>query len=346
MSRRSRKEFPGASPYKDRHGRRRWRFRANGLSRELGRDYGSPEFVRRYEAAQRDAEAGVRGMGAIRTRPRSFDDLIARYYRSSEYLVLADSSKATYRNMLERFREQYGALRADTVQRRHIKEILDRKIDTPEAANNLRDRLNALMNLAIDLEWRKDNPMLNVKAFPSSSRGFHTWTEVEIERFYSVHEFGTTAYKAMTLMLNTGAAPCDVVKLGPDNIQDGRIQYRRQKTARQSGILVDLPIHPQLQRVLDDLPGDARTFLQTYQGRQRSPRGLGNQMRQWCDAARLPECTAHGLRKAICRRLSEAGATPHEIMAVSGHVTLGEIVRYTKEASRRRLAEDALGKLR
>jgi len=56
MSRRSRGVFPGASAYSDRHGRKRWRFRKKGFSAELGSDYGSPEFIQRYE----DAVAGIR----------------------------------------------------------------------------------------------------------------------------------------------------------------------------------------------------------------------------------------------------------------------------------------------
>jgi hypothetical protein len=46
------------------------------------------------------------------------------------------------------------------------------------------------------------------------------------------------------------------------------------------------------------------------------------------------------------RRLAEAGATAHELMAVSGHKTLTEVQRYTKDADRRRLADAAMAKLR
>ena len=51
-----RRQFPGATPYTDRHGRRRWRYRAKGFSAELGTDYGSDDFVARYEAAQARAD--------------------------------------------------------------------------------------------------------------------------------------------------------------------------------------------------------------------------------------------------------------------------------------------------
>ena len=37
--------------------------------------------------------------------------------------------------------------------------------------------------------------------------------------------------------------------------------------------------------------------------------GLGNRMREWCDEAGLPQCAAHGLRKAIARRMVAVEAT-------------------------------------
>ena len=46
-----RKKFPGATPYFDRHGKRWWRYRKGGRLVELGTEYGSDDFVERYEAA-------------------------------------------------------------------------------------------------------------------------------------------------------------------------------------------------------------------------------------------------------------------------------------------------------
>jgi integrase len=52
--------------------------------------------------------------------------------------------------------------------------------------------------------------------------------------------------------------------------------------------------------------------------------------------------SAHGLRKAWCRRAAEVGCTPHQIAAISGHATLKEVARYTKDADQRRMAIDAM----
>src|SRR5256885_1658932 len=43
-----------------------------------------------------------------------------------------------------------------------------------------------------------------------------------------------------------------------------------------------------------------------------------------------------------CRRLAEAGCTVHEIQAISGHVSLKEIERYTKGVEQKRLANAAM----
>ena len=62
-------------------------------------------------------------------------------------------------------------------------------------------------------------------------------------------------------------------------------------------------------------------------------------------AAGLNGLSAHGLRKAMCVRLANAGCSPHQIMAISGHLTLSEVTRYTIEVDRARLAQEATDRL-
>jgi integrase/recombinase XerD len=89
-----------------------------------------------------------------------------------------------------------------------------------------------------------------------------------------------------------------------------------------------------------------RTFLITQYGRPFTANGFGNKFKDWCRQAGLPQCSSHGLRKASAAALAEAGATPHEIMAITGHQTLNEVERYTKAARRTKLADEAMAKLR
>jgi ribosomal protein L14E/L6E/L27E len=46
------------------------------------------------------------------------------------------------------------------------------------------------------------------------------------------------------------------------------------------------------------------------------------------------------------RRLAEDSATTHELMAISGHKTLSEVERYTADADRLKLADQAMAKKR
>lgn len=336
-------KFPGASPYTDRHGRRRWRFRKGGFSAELGTTYGSDEFIQRYEAALEGHR--TRGIvGAGRVIPGSVNALVASWYRSPDFLGLADSTKRVYRGVIETFREKHGNKPVRMMQRRHVQNILAEKAETPAAANNLRKRLIQLLDHAVALDWRADNPARATKPYRVESEGFHSWDEGEIARFFEVHKPGTLAHRAVTLMLYTGAARVDAVKLGPMNIKGDRIEYRRQKTKRGGGVMVSIPIHDDLRDVLVELPDD-RPFLATRQGKARAAESLGNAMRRWCDEAGLRSCSAHGLRKACARRLAEAGATAHEIGAVTGHKTLSLVQLYTEAAGREGMADSAFDKL-
>jgi integrase len=121
---------------------------------------------------------------------------------------------------------------------------------------------------------------------------------------------------------------------------DGPALYVKQ---RKTGVELLIPIHPELGAVLDATPSEHLTFLVTATGKPYGDNHFSESFREWCDAAGLPKrCSAHGLRKAACRRDAEAGCSANEIMAHSGHGTMKELVRYTKAADQARLARNAM----
>jgi hypothetical protein len=79
--------------------------------------------------------------------------------------------------------------------------------------------------------------------------------------------------------------------------------------------------------------------------RSWSSASFGNLLRRWCNDAGLPQCSAHGLRKAACRRLAEVGCSAPEIAAISGHKSLKEVQRYIEEADQVRLAQAAIRRI-
>jgi integrase len=86
------------------------------------------------------------------------------------------------------------------------------------------------------------------------------------------------------------------------------------------------------------------TFL-TDNGEPFNDSSFGRWFRAACDTAGLQGFTAHGLRKAACTRLADAGCTTHEIQAWSGHKSLSEIERYVAKANQAKLAVSGAAKL-
>ena len=160
------------------------------------------------------------------------------------------------------------------------------------------------------------------------------WTDNEIARYRQHHQTGTKARRALELALGTGARRSDLVRLGRENISRGYLSYISEKT----GIEVCIPILPVVQAELDRMPETQTLFLETAHGKPHGVNGFGAWFRDRCREAGLDDrCSLHGLRKVCARRLAEAGATPHEIAAVTGHTTLKEVERYTRKTNRGRI---------
>jgi integrase len=330
------------SEFADRHGKIRVRFRRKGQEPYYFKAKSwTSEFMAEYQACLDRAAAPALTIGAARSKPGTVSALIAAYYASPEFLGLSETSRATYRGIIERFRAEHGDKRVVTIERQHVKAIIGKKASTPAAANNLLDRLKGLMAFAVDIGMRKDNPTAGLRGFKLKSDGFHTWTEAEIAAFEKRHPVGTKARLAMALMLYTGQRRSDAVTMGRQHVSNGRISVRQQKTAAR----LQVPLHPELVAILDATPATNLTFLVTEYGKPFTAAGFGNWFRDRCDEAGLPQCSAHGLRKAASRRLAEAGCSNQQIKAITGHKTDKEVARYTADADQVRLADQAIGAL-
>jgi integrase len=220
--------------------------------------------------------------------------------------------------------------------------LIQARADRPGSANGLRKALRAMMQHAVDVGWREDDPTRDVKKLKSKNEdGFHSWTEAEIAQFERRHPIGSKPRLALALLLYTGQRRGDVVSMGRQHVSNNAIHVVQQKT----GMALDIPIHGKLAAIIADTPNSNLTFLVTEYGKPFSAAGFGNWFREQCNAAGLRHCSAHGLRKAAARRLAEAECSVHEIAAITGHASLKEVERYTKAADRTRLAVAAMRKM-
>ena len=92
----------------------------------------------------------------------------------------------------------------------------------------------------------------------------------------------------------------------------------------------------------DASPCGDLTFLVNEFGRPFTDAGFGNKFRDWCDQANLPQCSAHGLRKAGATIAANNGATARQLMAIFGWDTIKQAEHYTRKADQKQLAEAAM----
>ncbi|HET9355277.1 MAG TPA: tyrosine-type recombinase/integrase, partial [Sphingomicrobium sp.] len=162
-------------------------------------------------------------------------------------------------------------------------------------------------------------------------------TEDEIAIFERRHHVGSKARLAFDLMLWTGQRGGDARVMGPQHVRDKRLVVKQEKT----GAIVSLPILAPLAESIIAANSSALVFLLSEHGKPFSRKGFGNKFRQWCDEAGLPQCSAHGLRKAAARRFAEAGCSNQQIKSWTGHSTDSEVARYTAAADQTLLSDAA-----
>jgi site-specific recombinase XerD len=73
-----------------------------------------------------------------------------------------------------------------------IRKALDRRKDTPEAANAFLKAVRGLFAFAVEYEHLNVNPAVRVKKLRSRNpNGWHTWTVEEVRQFDSQFPVGT-----------------------------------------------------------------------------------------------------------------------------------------------------------
>jgi len=330
---RRKNKYPGVSRQVDRHGRVRWRFRRGTTDVYLQSEYGSPDFIAEYSrAANLKPPLAPRG---------TFSRLIEDYRKTTSFANLSPVTRKNQNSEMEVFREKYGERSYSTLNRKHIEAIMLQRKDTPAAANKMLKMLKRLYRFAQKDNAAVANPTIDVKPFRLNSEGFHTWTEDEVRQYIDRHPPGTKAHDALILLLYTGASRQDAARMTRNHLTGGRVRFSRGKT----GMIVDLPIHNELAKVLDRGIATTMPIIPRQDGKAYSVEGFGIWFREQCNAAGLKGCSAHGLRKSGATRMAEAGCTSYEIAAFLGHRTDREAQTYVAKANRGVLADRGFDKL-
>ena len=231
-----------------------------------------------------------------------------------------------------------------------VRKLRNRKQATPAAANHRLIYLRVLFawGLSERPETVKANPARDVRPLPYKGKGFHTWTEPEVEQFEEKFPVGTMGRLALDLMLFTGSRRSDAVLLGPKYLtavtnpetgtKESWVVFTPKKTANSTGKTVSMPVLPVLLDTLTATTHGLETYLVTQFGKPFTAAGFGNWFKERCREAGLPHCTPHGLRKIGAVRAAENGATEKQMMALFGWSTSRLAAFYAEMANDKKLA--------
>jgi integrase len=279
-------------------------------------------------------------------REKTFAWFVDQYYRSDLFKRFDPATQADKKSVLNRYANAIAKLPYDKLRKEDIERSRDKREATPGAADKLVKYLRALYAWAIDKKLATSNPAIGVAKI-NETVGWHTWTPAEVQRYRTHHKIGTKARLALEIMLNVGARRSDACRVGRQHESGPYLEFvawkgrNREKTRK----VIIARITGELRAALAATVMGDLTYLITDQGRPFTIAGFGNKMREWCDAAGLPQCSSHGLRKASAVAMAESGATAPEMCALFGWSKLETAEIYIREARKRVMVDNAFTRL-
>ncbi|MEO1169648.1 MAG: tyrosine-type recombinase/integrase [Pseudomonadota bacterium] len=316
-------------------GREYWYHRTMG---RITGEPGSPEFHADYATKEK-----ARKSKDPEPERGSFDELIARFLKSQEYIGLAEETQADYAATCELLRaelidENDKSLPYLYTTRKMIKAVRDGHAQTPRKAHKIKQMVSRLYTWADenDLVPEGMNPARGIKRLRDASKGERelvVWSDYEIELFMR-HARPVVRTPAM-LALYTGQRAKNIAAMTWNDYQGDIIRVRQSKT----GARLDIACHPDLRSYLDALPRDNVVIATTATGRPFNSNSLSTAIyreREMIEG--MPDRSLHGLRYAAGSRLSEAGCEVAEIEAVLGHETFKMAMKYAGQRIRARSA--------
>lgn len=369
-------DLPYLSREPDRHGNERLYVRRHGKRRRIRAAEGTPEFAKRYSEALDSLELPVeidRRHTLETARKGTFRWLGTRYFASKgagEFLTLDEESRRARRSDLdacfqiplsEDDPDPMGNCPLKHLSAQKMKRMIELK-DGPGARANRRKHLSALCSWGVENNFLPSNPVRDIKAGRAvKGGGYYTWTIPDVQQFLAYHRTQALVPKtrmrslkavlALGLLLFGGMRRQDMVGIGRQHCRGAAtgqlgdwIRYIPKKTIKIRRGVSQKPLLPILKAIIEDCAAvlGSMTFLVTERGASFTEAGVGNWFRDRCDEAGLPQCTAHGLKKAGATIAAENGASDRQLMAMFDWDTAAMAHVYTKAAEQKRLAGDAM----
>jgi integrase len=274
--------------------------------------------------------------------PGSLAWAIEKFLASPLYNERAETTKRNYRRVFDQLRESWGAGLLRDLQARHVRKIRnDIAAKSTTGADLAMSLISALWEFATEqlgLDELGADPTHGIKRVHKVTDEHEPWPPELIERF--LREARPALRWAVKLALYTGQRRSDLVKMKWSDFDGEFIQVRQQKTKA----ALSIPCHRELRTELERMPRVADTILVGDRGAPLRGDSLSVMVRKQLRRMGIDGYSIHGLRKNAAVALADAGCSPMEIAAITGHRTLGMVQHYTKRRDQRLQGRSAMDK--
>ena len=267
---------------------------------------------------------------------RTIKGLIQKYMESDRWPDLSANTKKSYRRHFGYLETVAGNIDPATLRTSHIYDMRGALSETPTDANRKIGALSTLLAHAVRIGWMDRNPAERIEKLKGIRPPREPWPEAKIAAFREAS--GPLPLLIFEMLLGTGQRIGDVLKMRWDEIEDGGIWVRQQKTG--SGIFV--PFTDALAEVIDHTQRHGDTIISQPNGRPCSysyAHKLVTEVRVKIDA--MP-WDIHALRHSAASEIASLpGMSIEHVMAITGHTSEAMARHYSRKADMRAKAKEA-----
>lgn len=290
-------------------------------------DLGSPEFWLEYTRLLRGAPLPVSGP--------TFAHLLTSYKASERFTRLAPRTRKDYDKCLAYLHDKIGTKDPKRLRRQHVVQMRD-GIPAPRFANYVVSVLKVVLEHAIDMGIRDDNPAKGVQARRYEGRQREAWPADLIDAFRAT----ATGREALLfeILLGTGQRIGDVLRMRWSDYADGAVRVVQGKTKAR----LEVPATARLRAALEAQERRSVFILTNERGTGPwSYRGAAQAMLKVRRAIGAEDYDLHALRYSAAAELAAVGCTDEQIAAVTGHQSVAMVRRYAGAARQKARAKEA-----
>jgi integrase len=327
-----------------RHGKIVWYVRfGRGPKTRIRGVYGTPEF----DAAYQEAISGKRALPAGKAARGTLEWLWMLYRQADAWTGLSLATRKQRENIMRPVLKTAGAEPLSRINKKAIEDGRKRRAATPTQAKHFVTTMRQMFMwaTAADPPLARSDPTAGI-TFKRSKKddtndGFPVWSDDDIEKYERRWPRGTRERVLFDIYQFTGLRRGDASDVGKQHVRKGVISIRTEKT----GMLVTIPILPELQMTLDAGPLGELSWFARLDGKPMVKESVGNFFAEACKMAGIYGKSGHGVRKAAATQAAENEATTAQMNSIFGWEGDAMASLYTKSANRTKIAAGAISKL-